>query len=231
MSHKLDALIAARDAAFAAYLADRDAASKAFADRDAKLAAYLAARDALKAARAAYPSAYPSARAKDDALQAALDEEEQCNAIQAALDAAFDALPTAADRLEAHLALEAATFEQAFAELAGALDLSPHRLEASEETTEIERLDAVTFALDKLPQLDPHRVTDALQKTAALAALAAAAAAELQAAAESHEVAFRPDLDLSLAVTARAELRFALECLDGLADLAEAIMLRNGRTP
>jgi hypothetical protein len=216
MSHKLDALIAARDAAFAAYLADRDAASKAFADRDAKLAAYLAARDALKAARAAYPSA----RAEDDALQAALDEEEQCNALQAALDAAFDALPTAADRLEAHLALEAATFEQAFAELAGALDLSPHRLEASEETTEIERLDAVTFALDKLPQLDPHRVTDLLQKTAALAALAAAAAADLEAAAELHEVAFRPELDLSLAVTARAELRAALECLDGLAALS-----------
>jgi len=138
---------------------------------------------------------------------------------------------TEAGHAAARADLAAATFEQAFAELAGALDLSPHRLEASEETTEIERLDAVTFALDKLPQLYPHRVTDALQKTAALAALAAGAAAELQAAAESHEVAFRPDLDLSLAVTARAELRAALECLDGLADLAEAIARRDGLIP
>lgn len=147
------------------------------------------------------------------------------------LDACSEGLPTEADHAAALAALAAATFEQAFAALAGALDLSPHRLEASEETTEIERLDAVTFALDKLPALDPHRVTDLLQKSAALAALAAAAAAELQAAAESHEVAFRPDLDLTLAVTARAELRFALGCLDGLADLAEAIMLRNAATP
>lgn len=116
----------------------------------------------------------------------------------------------------------AATFEQTFAALAAALECSPHRGAATEETTEIERLDAVTFALDKLPRLNPHRVTDLLQKSAALAALAGAAAASLEAAAESHEVAFRPDLDLTLAVTARAELRAALECLDGLADLAAA---------
>jgi hypothetical protein len=138
---------------------------------------------------------------------------------------ALDTAP-AEELRDAHAAalseLVAMPFEQAFAALADALSVSPSFDAATEETTEIERLDAVTFALDKLPQLDPHRVSDLLQKTAALAALAGAAAASLQAAAESHEVAFRPELDFTPAVTARAELRFALECLEGLADLAAA---------
>jgi hypothetical protein len=113
------------------------------------------------------------------------------------------------------------TFEQAFAELAAALkvhaaDNDDARAETTEETNEIERLDAVTLALDMLPQLDPHRVTDLLQKSAALAALAGAAAASLQAATESHEV----KIDINLAVTARADLRFALDCLDALSQLA-----------
>jgi len=77
--------------------------------------------------------------------------------------------------------LAAATFEQTFAALAATLDLSPHRGAATEETTEIERLDAVTFALDKLPRLDPHRVTDLPHKSAALAALLAATAGRFQA--------------------------------------------------
>jgi hypothetical protein len=127
---------------------------------------------------------------------------------------AFDTLHAAADTE----ARAAAPFEQAFAELA--LVCSPSFGAEPDTLDEVARLDAVTFALDKLPQLDPHRVTDLLQKTAALAALAAAAAADLEAAAELHEVAFRPELDLSLAVTARAELRAALECLDGLAALS-----------
>jgi hypothetical protein len=113
------------------------------------------------------------------------------------------------------------TFEKAFAELAAAIkahaaDNDDARVETTEETTEIERLDAVTFALDMLPQLDPHRVTDLLQKSAALAALAGAATASLQAATESHEM----KIDINLAVTARAELRFALDCLDALSKLA-----------
>jgi len=113
------------------------------------------------------------------------------------------------------------TFEQAFAELAAALkvhaaDNDDARAETTEETTKIERLDAVTFALDMLPQLDPHRVTDLLQKSAVLAALAGAATASLQAATESHEV----KIDINLAVTARADLRFALDCLDALSKLA-----------
>jgi hypothetical protein len=116
------------------------------------------------------------------------------------------------------------TFEQAFAELAAALkvhaaDNDDARAETTEETTKIERLDAVTFALDMLPQLDPHRVTDLLKKSAALAALAGAAAAELQVAAE-RKAEDGQEIDLALAVTARAELRFALDCLDALSKLA-----------
>ena len=113
------------------------------------------------------------------------------------------------------------TFEQAFAALADTLKAhaatnADARAETTEETTEIERLDAITFALDMLPPLDPHRVTDLLQKSAALAALAGAAAASLQTATESHEV----KIDINLAVTARAELRFALDSLDALSKLA-----------
>jgi hypothetical protein len=113
-------------------------------------------------------------------------------------------------------ALEAAradaSFDQAFNELANFHGFG------SVADNEVKRIEAVTFALDKLPQLTPHRVYDALQKSAALAALAAAAAAELQAAAESHEVALWPDLDLSLAVTARADLQVALSALNELLD-------------
>ena len=113
------------------------------------------------------------------------------------------------------------TFEQAFAALADTLKAhaaanADAHAETNRETTDIERLDAITFALDMLPQLDPHRVTDLLQKSAALAALAGAAAASLQAATESHEV----KIDINLAGTARAELRFALDCLAALSKLA-----------
>ena len=215
---------------FAAALASLDAARAADPDNsDAGLDAYYAARGAALAHPDAAARADLAARA--DALHIAYLEAR--DSLEAALEVARAADPgntktktrfrvggtfslTGPDPFASDAAAATATFEQAFAELAKALECSPHRLAASEETTKIERLDAVTFALDKLPALNSDRVTDLLQKSAALAALAAAAATELQAAAESHEVAFQPDLDLSLAVTAREELRDALECLDRL---------------
>jgi hypothetical protein len=208
-------------AALSAALANADAAAIAAAD-----AAYVSAVPEYLAANLALREALRAVHFDSDALASAnldVDDIEQINSIADLAEAAA-AEEAEAERdpdawLSAKLAERSARmpFGQAFAELAGVMEGSQDQTAASDETAEIERLDAVTLAFDKLPQLDPHRVTDLLQKSAALAALAGAAAAELQVAAE-RKSDDRQDINLTLAVTARAELRSALERIAALLD-------------
>jgi hypothetical protein len=174
----------------------------------------VAARAASAAARRAKEACDDLAR-REAVRDAARDTLDNSRTAKVAANAAWEA------------ALAAATFDQAFAELVQAIQSSPNRRAAVEATEPTELVIALEFALDKLPSLDPYDATNLLQRSAALAALAARSAFELEGVTESLSAADEPEIDLSLAVLARAELRSALRRLNDLADRGEALMHPN----
>ena len=107
--------------------------------------------------------------------------------------------------------LAAATFEQTFAALIVAIDRANFH-----EGDEVSRLDALAFAFDKLPAVEPDRTADLLLKTEALAALVLFAAEELRASDERDLLTDRLDLDLTASWRARDALTLALTRLVAL---------------
>jgi hypothetical protein len=182
------------------------------ADLEDALAARSAARDDFAAASARVGSG------------AGADETEALRDALVRLDAATLAALKADNTLrrrEADNALDAAreageadnaaTFEQAFGALIVAIDRANFH-----DGDELRRLDALAYAFDKLPAVEPDRTADLLLKTEALAALVLFAAEELRASDERYLLTDRLDLELTASWRARDALTLALARLTAL---------------